>query len=87
MSHTIVVPTRLKLIKPNAHQHRRGVKSPHEESSDIWHSLDWKIIDDHSLETNMRMNEDGSAQQGVQDRIKSAADERSKSERNESTSQ
>jgi len=85
MSYTTVLLTRLKFIKPNAHQHRRGIKSPHKESSDVWHSLDWDIIDEDGLEANVRMNEDGSAQQGVEDRIKDAADERSEGERNEST--
>lgn len=82
---TIVILTGFKFIKPNTHQHRRSVKPPREESSDVWHSLDWDIIGDDGLETNVRMNEDRSAQQGVQYRIKNAADERSKGERNEST--
>ena len=85
MSHKTAVLTRLKLIKSNAHQHCREVKPPHEESSDVWHSLDWEIIYDHGLEADVRVNEDGSAQQGVQDRIKNAADERRKGERDEGT--
>jgi len=85
MFHNSVVLTRLKLIKPNAHQHCREVESPREESSDVRHSFDWDVIDDHGLEANVRVNEDGSAQQGIQDGIKNAADEWGKGERDEGT--
>ena len=75
--------TCLKLVEANARKQSCESQHPHPSCLHLGYPVVWEIIDDASLETNVRMDEDRGAEDRVGQWVERATDEWGESERDQ----
>jgi hypothetical protein len=55
--------TRFKLVKAEASQDGSHSQHPHQSGLYLWHPISWEVVDNARLETNVRVDKDGSTEQ------------------------
>jgi hypothetical protein len=66
---------RLKLVQSNTNNNCCQFQTPVESLSDLWHTPLWNVISHKSVKTDVRVDEDGTAENGIGGRVERASDE------------